>query len=1301
MKKTIVVILLLLLTSVWSIVFVGASTVQPLGVLPPSNKTLCSPTVLPIGGYNLVLEADTTTTFMLEYFNLQQCFPMQMAITLLQPSQPTIIRDTICAGENYTWHGNTYTKPGTYTDTLTNISGCDSIVTLHLEVLPDPPMTFTVNGVSFKMMRVRAGTFMMGATDDDTEAEANEYPAHEVTLTRDYFIGETMLTQELWTAVMGTTIQEEEEKSSGDKGLGYGANFPMYCISYYDCLNFVERLNQLTGLTFRMPTEAEWEYAARGGHLSRGYKYPGSNDANEVAWNSSKDPENKLHVVKLLLPNELGLYDMAGNTWEWVYDYNRPYTEQSQIDPIGDTLSINAFIRGGSSYYRANHNRVSDRGISFSKAYKRNRIAFRFVLDADRVIGEDNTTYQAFDTICAGETYTWNGNTYTKPGTYTDTLTNIYGCDSIVTLHLEVLPDPPLTFTVNGVSFKMMRVRAGSFMMGATDDDTEAEANEYPAHEVTLTRDYFIGETMLTQELWTAVMGTTAQEEEMGTSGMTGLGYGDDYPMYPLSYYDCQAFVDSLSKLTGLTFRMPTEAEWEYAARGGHLSRGYKYPGSNDPDEVAWTYVTIPDQTIRPVKQLLPNELGLYDMAGNVWEWVLDYNRQYTATPQVDPIGELDTTMAFVRGGSTYFRYEYKHTRVSSRGDEFAKTYKNTRMGFRFVLDAKGVLENNQIYLIRDTICAGDTYTWNGNTYTTPGAYTDTLTNIYGCDSIVTLHLQVNPTYEVHDTVVACDSYEWHGEEYHNSGIYYDSLLTIHGCDSVEILHLTINNSSTQEYHITSCVSYTWKEDKTYTQSGVYYDSLLTINGCDSVEILYLIILPPTEHFVTDTLLCHGITYTWRDSVYTTAGTYNDTVRNMLLCDSIIYTLNLQYLPDVVYVEEDTLLCHGVTCEWRTLQLTTAGTYKDTVKNQLQCDSIIYTLELSYLPEVQHFTTDTAICYGFACTWRDYTYDVSGTYHDTIRNTLHCDSIIYTLNLLIHPEIPITHVTDTMAGPEYHWNEQIYTTGGEYSVILPAVTGCDSTVVLHLLSNPAAIDTVILYEQCAGSGEQEIEILTQGFISQIALRYSPKALAAGWQDTIMPFASNDLYTLSYRDMRTGIYEATAVGLFHDVEVATYSFTLTYLYPNTIFEQRYNDLITVLTHDYNGGYDFVAFQWYKDGVLIPGATHSYLNQSLGFEAEYSVILTDTNGLALMSCPIIAEDKAELSVYPTILQPGGSAKVSITESNVLYIHDSTGKIIQEHHLEQGITDISMPIVSGVYLLRFVSNDHIERTFKLIVQ
>jgi hypothetical protein len=384
------------------------------------------------------------------------------------------------------------------------------------------------------------------------------------------------------------------------------------------------------------------------------------------------------------------------------------------------------------------------------------------------------------------------------------------------------------------------------------------------------------------------------------------------------------------------------------------------------------------------------------------------------------------------------------------------------------------------------------------------------------------------------------------------------------------------------------------------------------------------------------------------------------------------------------------------------MQLTSAGTYNDTVKNQLNCDSLIYILHLEYLPDVELFATDTALCYGEVCDWRGVTYKESGIYHDTIRNSLSCDSLIYTLNLIIYPEIPITHVIDTIAGAEYHWNDQIYTHGGDYTVTLPAITGCDSVVILHLIDNYAAIDTVIVYEQCAGSGEQEVEILTQGYIEQIVLNYSPQAQAAGLRDTVMMLSStDDIYTIYYDDVRAGVHEVTAIGLFHGKEVASYPFTLTYLYPNTIFEQRYNDLIAVLTHDYNGGYDFTAFQWYKDGVLLPGETHSYLNQSLSFESEYSVLLTNTDGLQLMSCPIIAEDKAELSVYPTILKHGEMVKCHMTDENMLFIHNSTGKIIQEQPLKAGTTAITLPAISGVYLFRFVSNDHIERTFKVIVQ
>ena len=1040
MKKTVVLILLLLLTSVWSNVRAGLYDNQSRVVVSSTELTLCTPGTFLLGNYEFAFPtADSTTNLQLEYFDMLNCYAQQTNLTLLPSSfitEPTY--DTICAGESYEWNGKTYFKPGTYTDTLSNIHGCDSIVTLHLEVLPDPPITFTVNGVSFKMRRVRAGTFMMGATPEQgTDALPDEKPAHQVTLTRDYFMAETMLTQELWTAVMGTTIQEEEAKGSGDTGLGYGANYPMYCISYYDCLNFVERLNQLTGLTFRMPTEAEWEYAARGGHLSRGYKYPGSNDPLEVAWNVSKDSNKKLHEVKQLLPNELGLYDMAGNTWEWIFDYNRQYKEQSQTDPIGDTTSNYAFIRGGSSYYSSLYNRVSCRGKEYNKTFKANRIAFRFVLDADRVIGEDNTTYQAYDTICAGETYTWNGKIYTKPGTYTDTLQNIYGCDSVVTLHLEI--------------------------------------NQTQYAEETITT--------------------------------------------------CD---------------------------------NYTWNGQTYTESGNYTYTT-------------------------------------TAANGCDSITTLHLTI------------------------------------------------NKTVYA-EETVTACDSYTWNGQTYTESGNYTYTTTAANGCDSITTLHLTINKTVYAEETVTACDSYTWNGQTYTTSGDYTYTTTAANGCDSITTLHLTMNHSDTAFFTETACDSYTW-HDQVYNTSGTFYYNTQTVLGCDSVEVLNLTINYRDTAFFTETA-CDS--YTWHDQVYNTSGIYYYHTQTMLGCDSVEI------------------------------------------------------LTLTILPPTKYFATDTFLCYGEVCDWRGVTYKASGIYHDTIRNSLHCDSLIYTLNLVIYPEIPITHIVDTMAGAEYHWNDQIYTHGGDYTVTLPAITGCDSVVILHLMDNYAAIDTVIVYEQCAGSGEQEVEILTQGFIEQIALKYSPQAQAAGLRDTVMPLSSiNDIYTIYYDSVRAGVHEVTAIGLFHGVEVASYSFTLTYLYPNTIFEQRYNDLIAVLTHDYNGGYDFSAFQWYKDGVLLPGETHSYLNQSLSFESEYSVLLTNTDGLQLMSCPIIAEDKSELSVYPTILKQSELVNCHLTNNNALYIHDATGKIIQELQLEEGTTAVALPAVSGVYLLRFVSNDHIERTFKVIVQ
>ena len=212
------------------------------------------------------------------------------------------------------------------------------------DVLDGENRVFTVNGVSFTMVPVKAGTFTMGATAEQQDPFGDEKPTHQVTLTNDYYMGETEVTQALWHAVTG--YSPTVSGSSWSSNYGKGDNYPAYYISYEDVLSFLSKLNSLTGENFRMPTEAEWEYAARGGNKSKGYQYSGSNTVDEVAWH--KDNSNSMiHVVKTKLPNELGLYDMSGNVWEWCSDWYGSYSSSSQTDPVGASSGSLRVLRGG------------------------------------------------------------------------------------------------------------------------------------------------------------------------------------------------------------------------------------------------------------------------------------------------------------------------------------------------------------------------------------------------------------------------------------------------------------------------------------------------------------------------------------------------------------------------------------------------------------------------------------------------------------------------------------------------------------------------------------------------------------------------------------------------------------------------------------------------------------------------------------------------------------------------------------------------------------------------------------------
>lgn len=222
------------------------------------------------------------------------------------------------------------------------------------------------------------------------------------------------------------------------------------------------------------------------------------------------------------------------------------------------------------------------------------------------------------------------------------------------------------TFYINGVTFKMRYVQGGTFTMGALPGDTLADADEV-RHSVRL-NDYWIGETEVTQELWELVMPKNRSKQK-----------GAKMPVEYVTYEQCKEFIAKLNQKTGRHFRLPTEAEWEYAARGGRQSKGYLYAGSNNPDEVAYTLTNDFDDYHKPVGQLKPNELGLYDMSGNVWEFCEDW---YRKTPTSKPSSNFHV----MRGGS--YDCDARYSRVTNR---FMYDQRRRRMevGFRLVMEVR------------------------------------------------------------------------------------------------------------------------------------------------------------------------------------------------------------------------------------------------------------------------------------------------------------------------------------------------------------------------------------------------------------------------------------------------------------------------------------------------------------------------------------------------------------------------------------------------------------------------------------
>ena len=476
------------------------------------------------------------------------------------------------------------------------------------------------------MTLVEGGTFTMGCTPEQKSDCKSGFPSTQEVTLNDFYIGKFEVTQAQWWVVMGNNPSSFK-----------GDNLPVEMVSWNDVQEFINRLNQKTGGNYRLPTEAEWEYTARGGNQSHGYEYSGSNDIGEVAWyvnNSS----SATHPVGANKANELGIHDMSGNVAEWVNDWVGDYSFDRLTNPLGPSSGSNRVIRGGSFNINTSGAKVAARTRS-APDDRRSAIGFRLARRSKEAEEEaERARIKAEEEAEVARERLWK--------------------------------EVGVSFDTENVVF----VQGGVFAMGCTPEQgKDCANNEKPAHQVTLS-DFYIGKYEVTQAQWQNVMGSNPS-----------IFKGDDLPVENVTWNYVEAFIKKLNAMTGGNYRLPTEAEWEYAARGGSKSQGYKYSGGKNIKDVGW-YKSNSGKKTHPASTKKANELGIYDMSGNVWEWVNDWYDWYVSGAQTDPQGPSTGSYRVIRGGSWY--NDARNARVSTRRHD-GPDNRHDALGFRLARSLK------------------------------------------------------------------------------------------------------------------------------------------------------------------------------------------------------------------------------------------------------------------------------------------------------------------------------------------------------------------------------------------------------------------------------------------------------------------------------------------------------------------------------------------------------------------------------------------------------------------------------------
>ena len=480
---------------------------------------------------------------------------------------------------------------------------------------------------ALEMILIPAGTLKMGSPESEKGRNDDEVH-HEVIITKPFYMGKYEVTQEQWEAVMGKNTSDTE-----------GAKLPVTDVSWEDCQEFIKKLNAKTDGGYRLPTEAEWEYACRAG-TTTAYSFGITITPKDANYNESSIGEAV--EVGSYKPNAFGLYDMHGNVWEWCEDWYGSLQNGNAMDPKGAATGDNRCIRGGSFLSIGSKARSSFRNDADVPVNRSKSSGFRLArtMNAEGLSEPDIKEFllkikkeQEAKTEKEQEAKVKKEEEAKVRKEVEETKAKEAQKNAAMILQKEVEDKIDLG---KGINLEMVLIPSGKFMMGSPVSEKGHRKDE-TQHEVTLTKPFYMGKYEVTQEQWETIMGDNPSKIK-----------GEKLPVINVSWLDCQEFIKKLNENTNGGYRLPTEAEWEYACRAG-TTTVFSYG-----DSITKSDANIYGATVKDVGWYKPNAFGLHDMHGNVWEWCEDWYGVYPAGSVIDPKGSAMGEDRVLRGGSFY-----------------------------------------------------------------------------------------------------------------------------------------------------------------------------------------------------------------------------------------------------------------------------------------------------------------------------------------------------------------------------------------------------------------------------------------------------------------------------------------------------------------------------------------------------------------------------------------------------------------------------------------------------------------------